>query len=165
VPASRAPRTFAAIRDSSERGDRILKTAWSCAVTALPLLPWGCAPARRAPATMALSCARLFGTAPRGTAVPVRNRPELLNSRDVLQGLTRLYRGAASREAMVQLLVRPDGHASHGCVRWSSGDREFDRAALRAALESARFHPAELNGDAVDAWVIFPVGMIGRQVR
>lgn len=84
--------------------------------------------------------------------------PSLLNAGDVHRRLTWLYKRETSRRAVVQLLVQPDGTVSHGCVRTPSGDAEFDQAALQAA-EVARFRPGQLNGAAVEAWVMFPMSV------
>jgi TonB family protein len=107
---------------------------------------------------MVLGCERLFGSAPEGTIVPREAMPRLRNPGDVQRRLTWLYREETARQAVVQLLVQPDGSVSHGCVRQTSGNAEFDRAALEAARE-ARFEPAQLEGKPVDAWVMLPVSV------
>lgn len=90
--------------------------------------------------------------------VPQADTPRLLNAGDVHRRLTWLYTHEASRRAVVQLLVQPDGTVSHGCVRMPSGDAEFDQAALQSA-EVARFRPGYLNGTPVDAWVALPISL------
>jgi TonB family protein len=116
----------------------------------------GCASAPPgSPAELVLDCETLFATAPRGTAVASADMPRLLNPEDVLRQIPG-PRGAP-RPAVVQALVQPDGTVSHACIRQSSQNAAFDRAALDA-MRVARFRAAVVAGTAVDAWVALPVG-------
>jgi TonB family protein len=105
-----------------------------------------------------MRCDELAVSAPEGTNVSQSDMPRLLNAGEVHRRLTWLYNRDTSRRALLQLLVRPDGTVSHGCVRTPSGDAEFDQAALKSA-EVARFSPGHLNGSPVDAWVTFPISV------
>ena len=134
-----------------------------CAVAPLVAVGWGCASARSTPADMPLSCERLLETAPAGTRVPVKDQPRLQNGGELARELAHAYARTPPHAATLQLLVQPDGRASHGCVRRSSGDRAFDQLALRVSVETSRFEPARLNGTAVAAWVAFPVEAVGRR--
>jgi len=42
-------------------------------------------------------------------------------------------------------------------VAKSSGSRELDRAALKHVLAAWRFHPAQRDGHAIEAWAQVPV--------
>jgi TonB family protein len=136
----------------------VIKTWYTLAATIAWLVVSGCASSPATPMQMVLSCEQLFGSAPEGTIVPREDMPRLRNPGDVQRRLTWLYREETARQAVVQLLVQPDGSVSHGCVRQTSGNAEFDRAALEAARE-ARFEPAHLEGRQVDAWVALPLSV------
>lgn len=133
-------------------------TANAIGLSLAVLLLGACASAPANPPEMVMRCDQLLGTAPEGTNVPESDMPRLMNADDVHRRLTWLYKRETSRRAVVQLLVEPDGTISHGCVRTPSGDGEFDKAALQAA-EVARFRPGQLNGAAVDAWVMLPISI------
>jgi TonB family protein len=136
----------------------MIKPTFALAATIAWLFVTGCASSPSTPRQMVLSCAQLFGSAPEGTMVPRENMPRLRNPGDVQRRLMWINREATARQAVVQLLVQPDGSVSHGCVRQTSGNVTFDRAALEAAKE-ARFEPAQLEGRPVDAWVVLPLGV------
>jgi TonB family protein len=122
----------------------------------MAVLLGGCASAPSGtPAELVIDCETLFATAPRGTTVASADMPRLLNPADVQRQLAGLNR--APRPAVVQALVQPDGSVSHACIRQSSQNTSFDRAALDA-IRVARFRAAVLAGTAVDAWVALPVG-------
>jgi TonB family protein len=135
-----------------------MKPTFALGATIAWLVVSGCASSPSTPRQLVLSCAQLFGSAPEGTIIPRENMPRLRNPGDVQRRLTSLYREETARQAVVQLLVQPDGSVSHGCVRQTSGSAEFDRAALEAA-EEARFEPAHLEGRPVDAWVVLPLSV------
>lgn len=58
--------------------------------------------------------------------------------------------------AVLQFLVRPDGSLTTFQVRTSSGDRDFDQAAL-SSVPLLRFSPALINHVPVPGLVLFPV--------
>lgn len=115
----------------------------------------GCASGPVNRAEMSVDCSRLTGTTPGETGLTrVDMDHDVRNPSLVRQRIDDLYRGRDRLEAWVQLLVHPDGTIASGCVRRPSGDRDYDRAVLRA-LELAVFQ-SEFLGES-DVWLLLPV--------
>jgi TonB family protein len=88
--------------------------------------------------------------------------PELLNEAEVMRLMQRAYpplmRDAhVEGQAMVRFRVLPDGRVDAGSVSVEQATHDaFGIAAIRVA-ERMRFRPAQLDGDAVSAWVTLPL--------
>lgn len=126
----------------------------------LALAAAGCASAPRADVHTVLSCDELFEEAPDLAGNRVDSAPQLRNVDAVAHKIEELYKGHESHSSLLQLLVQPDGHVSHGCVYRSSGDRTFDQMILHVGVEWARFRPARRDDEPVAAWVRFPLGAV-----
>lgn len=81
----------------------------------------------------------------------VRSEADLRRYSSALQSF-----GAPSGRAMLQFLVRPDGALTGLQIRISSGDSDFDRAAL-SVVPLLRFTPRLINHVPVPGLVRFPV--------
>jgi len=67
--------------------------------------------------------------------------------------------GAPPGRAVLQFLVRPDGSLTAFQLRISSGDRDFDRAAL-SAVPLLSFHPGLINQIPVPGLVRIPIELL-----
>ncbi len=134
---------------------RGIRGFWPMAL--LGALLQACASAPRGSPELVVRCDQLFPNAPE--ALPILSEegaPELRNPGAVASSVKARYHTRLSRVAVVQALVQPDGGISHACVLAESGDPGYDRAALEAASRT-RWDPAVRDGEAVEAWVSFPV--------
>lgn len=96
------------------------------------LLAAGCASAPVNPTDLQVDCSKLEGETPSEAGASfVEFDRDVQNHVLVQQRIDDLYRARRTQEAVLQVLVRPDGTVERGCVRRPSGDREFDRLALR----------------------------------
>jgi TonB family protein len=87
--------------------------------------------------------------------------PQMLNRESVARALSRAYppllrdQGIEGR-VLVRFVVDEQGRPDHLRVARSSGQMDFDQAAL-FVVRQARFRPARLNGRPVRVWVTLPV--------
>ncbi len=66
-------------------------------------------------------------------------------------------RAGVQGTVLLRVLVDETGKPVQVLVAKSSGSRELDRAALKHVLAAWRFHPAQRDGHAIEAWAQVPV--------
>ena len=66
-------------------------------------------------------------------------------------------RAGVQGTVLLRVLVDESGEPVQVLIAKSSGSRELDQAARKHVLASWRFHPAQRDGHAIQAWAQVPV--------
>jgi len=66
-------------------------------------------------------------------------------------------RAGVQGTVLLRVLVDENGKPVQVLIIKSSGSRELDQAALKHVLAAWRFHPAQRDGHAIEAWAQVPV--------
>lgn len=84
---------------------------------------------------------------------------ELLTER--LVPVVRKRRLAPDTNALVWVLIDPEGSVATATLQTTSGDGEFDEAAVAAAKE-LHYQPARRGGVAVPVWILADISLLLR---